>query len=201
MINFSTGITTEILDSLNEKSVYLCSDVVLEFSETNNLVARFNFRSKIADSTLADIKKISSENLSLKQYANESEKSSVTEVIKLKPRGSKPAHVSAPATKKQKKVSKPRTNRIPPTEPVTISNLQPWNRNQSFFGKVTNLTIIFNPLIIPYPNLVLLTSLHHIKILSLNVVNSGEPRNFTFLKGQVGDSTGVVNFDLAQKIR
>lgn len=50
------------------------------------MLARFNHRSKIAESTEASITSVSSENLSAHQYDDESERNALKEAIKLKDR-------------------------------------------------------------------------------------------------------------------
>lgn len=54
---------------------------------------------------------------------------------------------------------------------MTISELQPWNNNQSVYGK----------------------------ILEMNIETPSETDSRTKITGQIGDSTGVIDFSLIQR--
>ncbi|KAL4491364.1 hypothetical protein ABPG72_008020 [Tetrahymena utriculariae] len=175
------SITQEVLESLKSDKVYLFSDVVLDFNENNKLVGRFNYRSNIVEVNERQIQQISNNNLSAKEYSDESEKNALIEILQINEKKER-VH-----NKQQNKNKNPRNahknhNRQRPnfqeTEPVKISDLQQWNNNQTVIGKIVTLNVENKPL----PS-----------------KEDGTQSNMVYLKGTIGDETGVIDFDMAEK--
>ncbi|KAL4442904.1 hypothetical protein ABPG74_010793 [Tetrahymena malaccensis] len=82
--------------------------------------------------------------------------------------------VSPQGDQKPKVQKRPRTVQLESKDPVKIADLQPRNNNSNFVGKVVE-----------------------VQVLEKGNNKQGLPRKF--LKGLIGDETGVVRFDLAVK--
>ncbi|EAS01957.1 G-quartet DNA-binding protein, putative (macronuclear) [Tetrahymena thermophila SB210] len=82
--------------------------------------------------------------------------------------------VSPQGEQKPKVQKRPRTVQLESKDPVKIADLQPRNNNSNFVGKVIE-----------------------VQVLEKGNNKQGNPRKF--LKGLIGDDTGVVRFDLAVK--
>ncbi|KAL4442906.1 hypothetical protein ABPG74_010795 [Tetrahymena malaccensis] len=173
------SITQDVLKNLKSDKVYLFSDVVLNFDENNKLVGRFNYRSNIVEAADRQIQNPSKNNLSQKVYSDETQKKELTEILQI--------HEKKERVHKQSKRQNPRNNQksqrgqrpnFSETEPVKISGLQQWNNNQTVIGKIVSLNV-------------------ETKVLPAK--QDGPSSSLNYLKGTVGDETGVIDFDMAEK--
>nr|O43952.1 RecName: Full=G-quartet DNA-binding protein TGP1 [Tetrahymena thermophila]AAC48333.1 G-quartet DNA binding protein TGP1 [Tetrahymena thermophila] len=174
------SITQEVLESLNSDKVYLFSDVVLNFNESNKLVARFNYRSNIVEANDRQIQQLSNNNLSAKEYSDETEKKALTDVLQIhekKERVHKQQNKNKNPRNAHKNHNRQRPN-LQETEPVKISGLQQWNNNQTVIGKIVSLRT---------------------EDKSLPAKQDGTSTTMVYLKGTIGDETGVIDFDMAEK--